>query len=78
MLPRPKKLVEAYRLSDDDNDVGEIAKGCALIRANFGIDPGSLNDEEWAMLFNQAVWIERTRLINQAKILSRLFTQGNE
>lgn len=74
----PKKLVEAYRLSDDDNDVGEIAKGCALIRANFGTDPGALGEEEWAMMFNEAVWLERTRLINQAKILARLFSAQSE
>nr|DAM95751.1 MAG TPA: hypothetical protein [Caudoviricetes sp.] len=30
------------------------------------------------MLFNQAVWLERSRLINQAKILSQLFSTGNE
>ncbi len=45
-----------------------------MIRANFHVDPGALVDEEWAMLFNQAVWIERTRLINQAKMLARLFS----
>lgn len=63
-------------MSDDDYDSGEIAKGCALIRANFGIDPGALTETEWAMLFNQAVWLERSRLINQAKILARLFSAG--
>ncbi len=78
MLAQPKKLVGAYRLSDDNKDVGEIAKGCALIRANLHVDPGALVDEEWAMLFNQAVWIERTRLINQAKMLARLFSAPSE
>ncbi len=34
-----KKLVEAYRISDKI-DEQEIAKGCALIRANFHVAPG--------------------------------------
>ena len=67
-----KKLVEAYQLSDSDEE-GEIAKGCAMIRANFGVEPGELSDERWAQLFQQAVWLERTRLTNLAKILGRLF-----
>ena len=57
----------------EDNDPGEIAKGCALIRANFSIDPNTLTDEEWAMLFQQAVWIENFRLEGLAKVLGRLF-----
>lgn len=54
-------------------DVGEIAKGCALIRANFHIDPASLTEEEWAMLFQQAVWLESFRLGNMARILVKMF-----
>ncbi len=57
----------------EDNDPGEIAKGCALIRANFHNDPNTLTDEEWAMLFQQAVWIENFRLEGLAKVLGRLF-----
>lgn len=57
----------------EDNDPGEIAKGCALIRANFHTDPNTLTDEEWAMLFQQAVWIENFRLEGLAKVLGRLF-----
>jgi len=44
-----------------------------LIRAHFGIDPGALEDEEWARLFGQAVWLEGWRLKNQAELLSTLF-----
>lgn len=75
MRLQAKKLVEAYRLSGDDetDDPGEIAKGCALIRANFNIDPTVLSEEEWAMMFQQAVWLENFRLVNTAKILSKLF-----
>lgn len=57
----------------EDNDPGEIAKGCALIRANFGVEPEGLCDEEWAMLFQQAVWLEGFRLENMARVLGKLF-----
>jgi len=33
----------------------------------------TLTDEEWAMLFQQAVWIENFRLEGLAKVLGRLF-----
>lgn len=61
----------------EENDPGEIAKGCALIRANFHINPEELDDEKWAMLFQQAVWIESYRLENMAKILAKLFTPAD-
>lgn len=61
----------------EENDPGEIAKGCALIRANFGIDPEMLSDERWAMLFQQAVWLENFRLENTAKILAKLFSPAD-
>lgn len=62
----------------EDNDPGEIAKGCALIRANFNIDPNTLTDESWAMLFQQAVWIENFRLENTARILAKLFSPAEQ
>lgn len=58
----------------EENDPGEIAKGCALIRANFHTDPEEFDDEKWAMLFQQAVWIENYRLENTARILAKLFS----
>lgn len=69
-----------YSLSGgaDSDDLGEIAKGCALIRANFHIDPTLLSDDQWAMLFQQAVWLENFRLTNTAKILAQLFVPVNE
>ena len=75
MRVQAKKLVEAYSLSGgaENDDPREIAKGCALIQANFHIDPTALSQEEWAMKFQQAVWIENFRLENTAKILARLF-----
>lgn len=44
-----------------------------MIRAHFRIDPAALDDDTWAMLFQEAVWLERTRLTNLARILVRLF-----
>lgn len=65
-------------MSDNDEEQF-IAKGCALIRANFHIDPCELTEEEWAQRFSEAVWIEGTRLTNLAKILAKLFeTSDNE
>ena len=58
----------------EEDDPGEIAKGCALIRANFHTDPETLDDEKWALLFQQAVWIENYRLENTARILAKLFS----
>lgn len=58
----------------EEDDPGEIAKGCALIRANFHTDPETLDDHQWAMLFQQAIWIENFRLENMAKILAKLFS----
>lgn len=58
----------------EEDDPGEIAKGCALIRANFHTDPETLDDDQWAMLFQQAIWIENFRLENMAKILAKLFS----
>lgn len=77
MCTQLKKLVEAYQISDKDEEQ-EIAKGCALIRANFQIDPACLSMEEWAMMFQQACWLEHSRLVNLAKILGKLFAlQGD-
>ena len=55
-------------------DIGEIAKGCALIRANFHIDPTTLSEEEWAMMFGEAIWLEGFRLASMARILGKLFS----
>lgn len=56
---------------DDEED--EIQKGNALIRANLHIDPYELSPENWALFYNQAVWLEGFRLRNTAKMLVRLF-----
>jgi hypothetical protein len=51
----------------------EFEKGCALIQSNFHTDPSKLDEEDWAELFGQAVWLEHFRLVNLAKILAKLF-----
>ena len=68
----PKKLVEAHQLSDSDNEDG-FEKGCALIRANLGIDPTAGDYEDWATNYAQALWLEKWRLRNQSEMLARVF-----
>jgi hypothetical protein len=68
----PKKLVEAHQLSDSDNENG-LEKGCALIRANLGIDPTAGDYEDWATNYAQALWLEKWRLRNQSEMLARVF-----
>lgn len=60
---------------DDEKD--EIPKGDALIRANLHLNPNKLTPEEWALSYNQAVWLESFRLRNTAKMLVQLF-DGNK
>ena len=68
---KPKKLVEAQLLSDDDNEDG-FEKGCALIRSNLGIDPMNGGYEKWAEHYAQALWLERWRLKNTADMLAKM------
>lgn len=44
----------------------------ALIRANFHVDPKTLSDQEFGMLFSQAIWLESWRLKNIAELLAKL------
>lgn len=72
-MPRqPKKLVEAHHLSDDDKKNG-FEKGCALIRANLGIDPTAGSYDEWAAHYAEALWLEKFRNRNLAEMLTGLF-----
>jgi hypothetical protein len=48
-------------------------KGNALVRANFGIDPAGLEDEKWAKLVCEALWIEQERLRNMGNLLAAMF-----
>ena len=45
-------------------------EGDALLRADFGIDPGELSDEEWVIRLQQALWLEYYRV----NLIGRLFT----
>ena len=58
------------------SDEVEMMKGDALIRANFGVDPSALGEDEWARLCAEAVWVETWRLRNMAELLGRLFGDG--
>ena len=44
-------------------------EGDALVRADFGIDPGGLSDEEWVSRLQQALWLEHYRV----NLIGRLF-----
>ena len=71
---KPKKLVEAHQLSDSDDKHG-FEKGCALIRANLGIDPTIGDYEDWAANYAQALWLEKWRLENQEKNLTNVLNK---
>jgi hypothetical protein len=44
-------------------------KGNILIRANFGINPKNISDNEWAELYQGSQWLERYRASLQAKMM---------
>ena len=45
-------------------------EGDALLRADFGIEPGDLTDAEWIARLQQALWLEYFRV----NLLGKLFT----
>ena len=51
-------------------------KGCALIRANLGIDPTKDSYEDWAANYAEALWLETWRMKNQAEMIAALFGGG--
>lgn len=60
-------------MTDDDHE-DTFAKGCALIRANLHINADEIEtEEEWAALYGQALWLERWRNRNRAKLIGSLF-----
>jgi hypothetical protein len=67
----PKKRIEAHQLSDED-DEEFVAKGCALIRAQLGINPDELDEEEWSERFGEALWLERRQIRMLAELLGRV------
>lgn len=52
-----------------DDRADHIAKGCALIQANLGINPQALNAEDWAAAVGQAIWLENWRLLRLREML---------
>ncbi|WP_281322156.1 hypothetical protein [Flavobacterium aestivum] len=48
-------------------------KGDALIRANFSVNPETLQLSEWSKLRAQAQWLEEWRLKNQAELFKVMF-----
>ena len=58
----------------DADDEDTFAKGCALIRSNLQVDADEIETaEEWARLYNEALWLERWRNRNRAELIAELF-----
>lgn len=63
-------------MADSDHE-DTFAKGCALIRANLGVDADGIGSEdEWAALYGQALWLERWRNRNRADLIVSLLGEG--
>ena len=62
-----KKLIEAHTLGEPDSEDG-FSKGCALIRANLGVDAEGIETEE--------EWVEGWRYRNLAKMIGGLLGGG--
>lgn len=77
MPGQPKKLVAAHLLSESDREDG-LEKGCALIRANLGIDPAAGDYDDWAAHYAQALWLEQWRMRNLAEMIAWLFSDGKQ
>jgi hypothetical protein len=45
----------------------------ALIKSNLHQDATQLTDDEFAVAYNQAIWLEGWRLRNQAELLASMF-----
>ena len=63
----------------DEDDEDTFAKGCALIRANLNVNADNIeNEDDWAALYTQAIWLERWRNKNKAELIARLFGDGKK
>ena len=63
-------------MAERDDEDG-FAKGCALIRANLHVDVEKIeNEEDWARLYCEALWLERWRNRNLAELIALLFGDG--
>ena len=60
-------------MSEQTTNANAQIQANALIRANFQIDPEGLQLSKWAMLYTEALWIEKWRLQNQAELFKTLF-----
>ena len=63
-------------MAERDDEDG-FAKGGALIRANLHVDVEKIeNEEDWARLYCEALWLERWRNRNLAELIASLFGDG--
>ena len=57
---------------EGEEDRDGFVKACALIRSNLHIDPTAGSGDDFAQWYAEALWLEETRIKNQAEILSRV------
>lgn len=57
----------------EDSAEDGYLKACALIRANFHVDPSAGSAEDFAANYAAAVWLENWRLKRQAEMIVSLF-----
>lgn len=77
-----KKLVASHLLgvSEEQDGVESLndfmLKACALIRSNLHSDPLRCDDEDFAVSYAQALWLEQWRLHRQAEMIVSLFGEN--
>jgi hypothetical protein len=65
--------LRVYGEGEETDPADELMQGNALIRANFGVNPDGLENEKWAQLFCEAVWLESERLKNFAQLMAKMW-----
>lgn len=69
-------MVGAFRISTQE-ERDYVLKGNALIRSRFQVVPEELEEEKWAQLVGEAIWLEYNSLHNLAEMLVAVFC-GND
>jgi len=59
-------------VAEGEEDKDGFIKACALIRSNLHVDPTAGSGDDFAQWYAEALWLEETRMKNQAEILSRV------
>ncbi len=65
-------------MAEPDNLDG-FAKGCALIQSNLHVNADDIEtEEEWAVQYSRALWLECWRNRNPAEVIVHLFGGGKD